>query len=394
MKPASSRANALPQSGIRELMALAELVPDVIHLEVGEPSFTTPEHIIRAAFADALAGWTRYTPTAGLPTLRQAVAERHTPLLGRAVDAAEVVISVGAVGALAAGIFALCETGDEVLIPDPGWPNYRSMVQLADAVPRPYRLSPEAGYVPSAADVEHVFTDRTKAIIISNPSNPTGSVLPGLTIKAMVELAVERGVYVIADEVYGDLVYDGEYVPAGRFDEQSVITVAGCSKTYAMTGWRIGWAIAARPIASLMTKLQEPLVSCPPSVSQRAAEAALRGPQDAVSTMRETYRRRRDLACAILEPAGLLAARPGGAFYAMVDLRQLGMSSGSLARLLLEEEHVATAPGDTFGASCDGMLRISVASPDEAVQEGCQRIVRFAARHATGAAAKSSERGT
>jgi aspartate aminotransferase/aminotransferase len=382
MKPRSALAQGLPRSGIREVMDLARQMDDVIVLVVGEPSFNTPPHIIDAAAEAAHAGTTKYTPNAGLPGIRAAVAERYAKKFGRTVTPAEVLVTAGAVNALAAIVAGIAEEGDEILLPDPGWPNMVAMIELARAVPVRYPMLPENGYVPQVADVEARITPRTKAIVINNPSNPTGAVFPLERIRELVELARKHDLWLISDEIYEDLIFEGRHVPAARFDEDGrVITISGASKSYAMTGWRIGWAITQPDLVSLCGKIQEALVSCPPAVSQAAAEAALRGPQDAVEEMRQAYERRRDLVRGILEPAGLLPTIPRGAFYAMVDLRGAGIPSRDLSRLLLEEERVAAAPGSTFGEVAEGMVRISLATADDELAEGCRRIVRFAERH-------------
>src|ERR687890_296159 len=357
MKPRSALAQALPRSGIREVMDLARQMDDVIVLVVGEPSFNTPAHIIDAAAKAAHAGTTKYTPNAGLPGIRAAVAERYTRKFGRSIAPAEV------------------------LIPDPGWPNYVSMIGLARTVPVRYPLRPENGYLPQVGEIEERITPRTKALIINNPSNPTGAVFPEETVRTLVELARKHDLWLISDEIYEDLIFAGQHVPAARFDAERVITISGVSKSYAMTGWRIGWAITDPELVALCGKIQEALVSCPPAVSQAAAEAAVRGPQDVVEEMRAAYQRRRDLVREILEPVGLLPTIPEGAFYAMVDLRGAGIYSRDLSRMLLEEERVAAAPGSTFGNVAEGMVRISLATADDDLAEGCRRIVRFAERH-------------
>lgn len=360
-------------------MALADSMTDVIRLEAGEPSFNTPSHIIEAALADAHLGFTKYTPVAGLRSLREAIAERHSSELGRDVVPEDVFVSTGAVGALASAVLALAEEGDEVLVPDPGWPNYETMVQLSRATAVTYPIRPESGYVLDVRDIAKVISSRTKAVILNSPSNPCGSVIDPEQLQLITNLATKHDFYLIVDEVYGDLVFEGEFVSAARYDREGrTVVVTGCSKTYAMTGWRIGWAVARPDLVALMIKLQEPLTSCPSTISQRAAEAALRGPQAVVAEMRLAYRRRRDLVCEILEPAGILAARPRGGFYALVDLRTTEMPSLELAQRLLIEEKVATVPGSAFGKFGEGMLRISLASDDEVLMEGCRRIVRFA----------------
>ncbi|MFT4041133.1 MAG: aminotransferase class I/II-fold pyridoxal phosphate-dependent enzyme [Thermomicrobiales bacterium] len=381
MKPRSALAQALPRSGIREVMDMARQMDDVIVLVVGEPSFNTPPHIIDAAAAAAHDGATKYTPNAGVPGVRAAIAERYSRKFGYEVKPAQVLVTAGAVNALAAIVAAIAEEGDEILIPDPGWPNYVAMIELARAVPVRYRLEPEAGYRPDLVAVEAQITPKTKALIINNPSNPTGGVFDEATVKGLVALAERHDLLLIADEIYEDLIFDGEFIPAARFDQERVITVGGVSKSYAMTGWRIGWAIMDPELVALCGKIQEALVSCPPAPSQAAAEAAVRGPQDAVEEMRLAYQRRRDLVRDIFQPLGLLPAVPEGAFYALVDLRAAGIPSRDLSRMLLEEEHVAAAPGSTFGDVAEGMLRVSLATADDLLREGCERIVRFARRH-------------
>ena len=390
MKPLSTVAEALPRSGIREVMDRAATMDGVIHLEVGEPSFNTPAHVIDAALADAHDGFTKYTPNAGLPGVRRTVAEHYAAAWDLPVEPERVLITAGAVNAVAVAVAAIAGEGDEVLIPDPGWPNYAGLIALARARPVRYPLRAERGYVPDPADVAACLTPRSKIVILNNPSNPTGAVCPRETVEALVRLAAEHDLYVVSDEVYEALVFEGEHVPAARFDDGRVVTVSGCSKTYAMTGWRLGWAIADPALVALCGKVQEALVSCAPAVSQRAAEAALRGPQDCVAEMRAAYRRRRDLVRAELEPVGLLPTVPRGAFYALVDLRRTGLPSRDLSRALLEEERVATAPGATFGEVAEGMVRISLATADDDLAEGCRRIRRFAERHAAVSPAAAS----
>lgn len=383
----SKLAESLPSSGIREMMRRAGAMDDVVHLEVGEPSFRTPEHIVEAAFAAARGGATRYTPSAGIPSLREAVAERTSQRWQRPVSADQVMITAGAVNALALAAMATLDEGDEVLLPDPGWPNYVGMAKLTRAVPRAYALDPEFGYVPDPERVATLVTPRTKAMVINTPGNPSGAVFAPDVVLALARLAEQRGFRLISDEIYEDLVYGVPHVSAAR-DSDEVIYVSGCSKSYAMTGWRLGFAVAPAAVVELMEKLTEPLISCSSSVSQAAAEAALREPQDCVAQMRDAYRRRRDIVVRELEPAGVLPVPPTGGFFGLVELGDVGVSGLDLALTLLTEARIATVPGASFGATIDTTVRLSFAAPDKAVREGCARLLAFHERRAAGLAAR------
>ena len=271
-----------------------------------------------------------------------------------------------------------------MLVPDPGWPNYRSILGLIGGVPVLYPMAIGNGYEPDRETLAKLITPKTRMIITCNPGNPTGAVWSAETVRMVVELAREHDLYVLADEIYEELVFEGAHVPAATFDDDDrVITVSGFSKTYAMTGWRLGWAIASEPLITSINKMMEPLISCASSVSQVAGVAALTGPQDAVAHMREAYRARRDIAASILEPAGMLPVRPHGAFYAIVDCSATGIGSRQLALDLLRETRVASAPGDTFGkVLAGGYVRISLASADDDVRTGCERIVAFRDKYA------------
>jgi aspartate aminotransferase/aminotransferase len=380
----STLANSIERSGIRDLMdAAREMGGDIVHLEVGEPSFTTPAHIIEQAFEATSAGATRYTQSGGILPLRKAIADRYAAKWGREVTPDMVMASHGGVNAINSTIFALIDRGDEVLVPDPGWPNYRQILNLVGGVSVQYPMSVESGYLPNSDALEQLITPKTKMIITCNPGNPTGAVWPEATVKAILDLAKKHDLFVLSDEIYEELVFDGVHVPAATFDDDGrVITISGFSKTYAMTGWRLGWAIADISLIQMINKMLEPLISCPSSVSQQAGIAALTGTQQPVEVMCNAYRKRRDLAAEILEPAGLLPVRPQGAFYALVDLRETGMNGRDLAMALLKEKRVATAPGDTFGkVLADGFVRISLASSDEDVAEGCRRLIAFRDEH-------------
>jgi aspartate aminotransferase/aminotransferase len=239
-----------------------------------------------------------------LPTLRDLIAVKYSSRWGRGVARNQVVVTAGAVCALATAVLSLVERGDEVLIPDPGWPNYLSMVQLAGGTPVFYPLPRAEGFLPDVPAIGRLITSHTKVILVNSPANPSGAVLPRSTVRAIVELAAAHDLYVLSDEVYEDFVYEGEHVSAAEYDRDGrVIVVSGFSQSFAMTGWRLGNAIASEALASQITKMQEPLVSCASSIAQKAAEAALKMPPRVTTDMRDAYAKRRDLVVQMLRPS-------------------------------------------------------------------------------------------
>jgi len=379
MQPLNSVVQSMPRSGIREIMDLSREIPDVINLSVGEPGFPTPEHIVRAAEEAMERGFTKYTPNAGLPSLREQIVSKVRTVNQLDVGMDNVVVTTGAVGGLATAVMAIAEPGEEVLVPDPGWPNFQMMVTCSYAVPRLYPLSPEMGFWPRIEDLQGIVGPRTKAIIINSPCNPTGAVFSAELIERLVDFAAGHDLYLVADEVYEQLVFEAEHVSPARFDDQGrVIAVHSFSKTYAMTGWRVGYVVAPQAVAALIAKLQEPFFSCASSVSQKAAEAALAGPQDCVAEMRRGYKKNRDLACDLLADAHLGFVRPRGTFYVLVNISPFGLDSYTFARRLLQEAGVAVAPGRTFGPSADGYVRVSLAPTEEEIRRGLARLSSFA----------------
>jgi len=364
------------RSGIREVMDLAAGMSDVLHLEVGEPDFPTPRHIVEAGVAAARAGLTHYTPNAGLPELRDAIACVAGQVHGRPVSREQVVVTSGSVCGLMTSLMALVEPGDEVLIPDPGWPNYEMMVLSTGAVPVRYCLPEEHDFAPDLTALGSRVSPHTKAIIVNSPSNPTGAVFGKEIARGLVEWAREHDVYILSDEVYDQLIYEGEHYSPARWDgDERVIAVYSFSKTYAMTGWRIGYVVAPATIAGVITKLQEPVVSCASAISQKAAEIAIAGPQTCVLEMRNAYRQRRDAALTILRQAKVRATVPRGAFYVLVDVSRAASETFPFARQLLQEQRVAVAPGETFGEAGCGHVRVSLAADQRVVEEGVRRLV-------------------
>lgn len=370
----SSNVLAMKRSGIRELMDLASRIDNVIHLEVGEPNFPTPEHIIEAAYRGAMAGHTRYTANAGLISLRENLVEKLRTVNGIAASVDELVVTHGAVSGLMSAMMAVLNPGDEILLPDPGWPNWEMMALSIGAVPRRYRLEPTEGFVPDIERLKALIGPRTKVLLVNSPANPTGAVLSARTLEAMVEVARSHDLWLFSDECYDQLVYDVEHVSAKRFDtDDRVVSFFSFSKTYSMTGWRIGYAHVPPGLVSSMVKLQEPLLGCPNNVSQKAAEGALRGSQDAVEKMRRAYQERRDLVSGMLTSAGIAHHVPDGAFYLMLDVRT---DSDSFARELLTESRVAVSPGTAFGTAHPSLIRVSLASSAEDLTAGITSIIK------------------
>jgi aspartate/methionine/tyrosine aminotransferase len=375
----SRRTDALSPSGIRHVMALAaereRAGEDVIHMEVGQPHFNTPPHIVEAVTAALADGIPGYTPNLGIPSLREAVAERASLRMNAPISPSSVCITSGAVMALAVAIQATIDPGDEVLVPDPGWPNYRSAVAVAGGVVVPYRLSPTDGFTVDTAEIVSLLTDRTRMIIINSPANPTGVVIDEMTLRSLMDIASSQNVCLLSDEIYEDIVFRGSHhsvLTDGVHPNR--IMVSGASKSYAMTGWRIGWLVGPESLVSAASKLIEPLTSCPASASQIAAEAALRGPQDFTSMMRARYREGLKIVDRILGTLGIMPAEPGGAFYLMVDVSATGMDSQQFVSGLLDQRLVAVAPGSTFGGNSEGYVRISTALAEDRLEEGCRRI--------------------
>ena len=377
MKPLSRQALAMPSFEIRDIMELAWKTPGCIHLEVGQPDFSTPEYIGAAGIRAIREGFTGYTSSRGIPELQDAICEKLAQRNGIKATAANITVCPGAVTALDSAVMAVVEAGDEVLLPDPAWHNPKSMVDFLGAVSVPYVLRPENAFIPDPEEMEKLITPRTKAIVVNTPANPTGAVFPRATMEAIYALARKYDLYLFSDEIYEEFVFSGSHFSMKSIDaDQRVISIYGLSKSHAMTGWRLGYVIAPAEISEVITKLQESLVSCASSISQRAAVAALRGPYDEVEKMRDAYKGRRDIALDILRTYGLYEYTPGGAFYLMVNVGRLGSDSNQIVRKLLEEIKVAVAPGTAFGRSMNRYVRVSLAAGEESVKEGMERLCR------------------
>jgi aspartate/methionine/tyrosine aminotransferase len=376
VRQASRRAAEMRRSAIREIMALAAGRPNVIHLEVGEPDFSTPAHIIDAAFKAARAGWTKYSPNAGLAALRGQIAERASRHFRSAsLIADQVVVTTGAIGALYSALLAVTDAGDEILIPDPAWPNYEAIVHLASATPLRYQLQAAQGFLPDPAEIAGLITPRTKALLINTPGNPTGAVFPAALMAEIGEIVRRTGIYLVSDEIYEDIVFEGVHASAASYAlPDRVFVVSGFSKTYSMTGWRLGWLICPPNLSSVVAGLQEPITSCASTIAQKAGEAALAGDQKSVVELCAIFKRRRDIVVDIFSNTGLLPATPQGAFYALIDISASGLRSVEFAKELLVACDTAVVPGVTFGPSCDRYVRIAFTTSDELLREGLHRL--------------------
>jgi len=378
---------SIPHSGIREISNLAATTPGAIRLEVGQPDFRTPPHIVAAAKRALDEGWHGYTPTAGLPSLRERVAGKLRRVNGIDVAPDLVVCGVGGVGVISTAITALVDPGDEVLVPDPGWSNYRLMLAAVHTRAIPYPCPPELGFLPDLDRLEALVTPRTKLVIVNSPNNPSGRVYPPALLRSVGEIAGRHGTWIVSDECYDQIVFDGSAVAPGMVhhaDPDRVISCFTFSKSYAMTGWRLGYATGPAPAVDNMIKAIEGSASGATTMVQKAAEAALDGPQDCVAEMVSAYRRRRDLAVDLLREADLLTVVPEGAFYVLADVSPSGLDALELAKRLLAERQVGVAPGTAFGQVASRAVRISLASSDGDLREGVGRLCDLVATLGTG----------
>ncbi|WNM24774.1 pyridoxal phosphate-dependent aminotransferase [Demequina capsici] len=374
-------ADAVQPSGIRRVMEAAWATgKPFVGMHVGEPSFRPAAHVLEAAGEAYARGLTQYSANAGIPELRAALVDKVARVNGIEAGADQVVVTAGGAEALLLAYATILDAGDEVLIPDPGWPNYAMAMTMLDCVAVPYRLAPEHAFVPQVEALEALVTERTRAILVNSPSNPLGTVLDAQTLEALVRFAERHDIWLISDECYDELTYGVPHVSPAVFDTAGVvISVFSFSKTYAMTGVRVGYLVGPRALAAAAGKLQEPVVSCVNTPAQHAAVAALTGPQDHVEQMRAAYERRRDLAMDALDRLGIPYVRPEGAFYLWVDVRALCGDTpvDEWALRLLEEQAVAVGPGQTFGASGEGWVRLSLAADEADVLAGIAGIGRM-----------------
>jgi len=367
-----AKAKALAASGV-----------DVCNFTAGEPDFDTPEHIKEACIAALRAGKTKYSPTPGIPPLRQAIADRYKAEYGLDVAPAQVIVSPGGKFSCYLGALAVCSPGDEVIIPAPYWVSYPEMVKLAGAVPKFVLADDRTGFRMTPEMLEAAITPRTRMLFINSPSNPTGAVYSRGELEAIVSVAMKHGLYLLSDEIYEHLVYDGVkptcIASLGKDVEARTITVAGFSKTFAMTVWRIGTAVAPKAIANAMVELQSQMSSNVNTFAQFGALAALTEKEKTATALRgmlEAFDRRRKLMHAGLTAIpGVTCQFAEGAFYLFPNISSFGVNSLEFSDRLLEAEKIAVVPGSAFGA--EGYIRVSYATSDATINKGLERLARF-----------------
>jgi aspartate aminotransferase len=353
---------------------------DVCGFGAGEPDFDTPEHIKAAAVAALEAGFTKYTPSSGLPELRQAIADKLQTDNGLTYKPSQVVVSSGAKHSCYNAILATCQDGDEVVIPAPYWVSYPDMVRLAGAEPVMVPTTERNAWKMRAEDFEKAMTPRTKMLILNSPNNPSGAVYTRDELAAIVEVAAAEDIYILSDEIYEKLVYDDlQHVSVASISKEAydlTITVNGFSKAYAMTGWRLGYLAAPEAIAKAVDSIQSHSTSHPVSFVQRAAITALKGDQQPLADMRDEFSMRRNYMYErITKIPNITAVKPEGAFYILVNISQLGLSSQNFADRLLSKANVAVIPGAAFGD--DRTVRLSYATSIDVIKKGMDRFQDF-----------------
>jgi aspartate aminotransferase len=350
---------------------------NVVHLEIGEPDFDTPANVTAAGIEALQAGATHYGPAAGLPELRHAIAEDSTSRRGVKATPEMVVVTPGGKPIMFYLILALVDPGDEVLYPNPGFPIYESMIRYIGGVPVPVRLLERRGFELDVDQLVSKVGPRTKLIVLNYPHNPTGGVIPEAGLRAIADVATRQGIPVLADEIYSEILYEGRHVSIAAMPgmEPWAIVLDGFSKTYAMTGWRLGYGVMPAPLAQVVAKLQTNAVSCTATFTQKAGVAALRGDKAPVRAMVAEFRRRRDaIVDGLRRIPGFACPRPKGAFYVFPNIAGTGYSSRKLADRLLDEAGVACLSGTAFGEWGEGHLRFSYAASLESIEEALRRI--------------------
>ncbi|MEA5137324.1 MAG: pyridoxal phosphate-dependent aminotransferase [Candidatus Fimivivens sp.] len=378
----AARMSLLAPSGIRKVnekaLAMERAGESVIHFEIGRPDFDTPEYIKRACKESLNKGEVFYTSNFGDIGLREAVAKKLTLENHVEYQASEVLVTVGLSEAVFDVLCTILDEGDELLVPDPVWMNYLNVPRLLGATPVTYALREENDYQVDLAEIREKITEKTKALVLVTPNNPTGGVLSEQTLRGLAEIAVERDILVIADEIYERLIYDDAiHISIASLPgmKERTFTLNGLSKAFSMTGWRIGYVAAPEEYIAALNKIHQHNTTCAPSFVQKASIAALRDEQNEVADMVKEYQRRRDYAVAAINAIPGLSCRcPKGAFYIFINIKALNRPSAEVAQLLLEQAKIALVPGDVFGPGGEGYLRLSFANSYENIVEGCKRL--------------------
>ena len=369
---------------LNKARALERQGKSIIHLEIGEPDFDTPGNVVEAAVQALHKGWTHYGPSAGLPELRQAIAEEVSRTRGVDVKSEEVVVVPGGKPIIFFTILALADPEDEVIYPNPGFPIYESMINYVGARPVPIRLQEQKDFSFDVNELASLITDRTKLIVLNSPQNPTGGVLTKQDIRDIAEVIGDRNIIVLSDEIYSRLIFEGEHysiMSVPGFKDRTIL-LDGFSKTYAMTGWRMGYGVMRPDLATHITRLMTNSNSCTASFTQIAGVEALRGDQSSVEKMRLEFMRRRDAFVAGLNKIkGFSCRMPKGAFYVFPNITQTGWKSKKLADALLEDASVACLSGTAFGDFGEGYLRFSVANSLENLNKALDQIGDWAKRN-------------
>lgn len=382
----SQKVLNLKSSGIRAFFDMANEIPDVISLGVGEPDFDTPWHIREAGIQALQSGKTFYTSNAGLQELRAAISsytKRKTGLTYNPEN--QIIVTVGGSEAIDLALRALLNAGDEVIYLEPGFVSYYPCIKLADGVPVPIRLTEENRFRLKPEQLEAAVTPQSKVLILSYPNNPTGAVMEKEDLEALLPVIQKHDLIVISDEIYGELTYGVKHCSIAGLPgmEQRTIIINGFSKSFAMTGWRLGYALGNHEIIEQMVKIHQFAVMCAPTISQYAAIEAMEQGDGDIEAMRESYDQRRKFLYHELQRLGLPCFEPQGAFYMFPNIREFGLSSGEFALKLLKEEKVAVVPGDSFGECGEGFVRISYAASLQNLKEAVNRIFRFLSRYRT-----------
>ena len=384
MKQLSKTVQALKPSGIRKFFDLANEIEGVISLGVGEPDFDTPWHISEYAIHAISNGKTHYTANRGLLELRKAISEFHRIRYNQKYNPEdEIIITVGGSEAIDIAMRALVDPGDEVICMDPNYVAYAPAVELAQGQVVSIKLKEENDFKLLPDDLKAAITPKTKAIMLNFPSNPTGGVMTYEDYEKLVPIIKESGIYVISDEIYAELSYDQPFASLAQFNEirDQVIVINGFSKAFAMTGWRLGYILSSKESSEAMNKIHQYIIMCAPVAAQYAAIEALSHGLPDVLSMKEDYLRRRNLLVQRLNRMGLTTNTPHGTFYVFPCIERTGMTSEEFCAKLLEEEKVACVPGNAFGESGEGFIRISYAYSLDHIKEACDRMEKFLKNH-------------